>query len=152
MMKMQRLERGVCPIGSFFSGSQYLVQHTLLQPRRINWKDKLERRRSFVLFDYLLSKDSKMLNTSKKSHVKKVKNSYPPNTSKGQMVFWNVVFYLSTSTTLEHRIQEGVCEGSCHCWVWEWKNRSVLDHLVESPPFVTLIIFHKSLSSLSYPP
>lgn len=61
-------------------------QHTLCQPRR--WKDKLERGRSFVVFDYLLSKDSRMLDINKRSHIiKKRKNSYPPNTSKGQMVF-----------------------------------------------------------------
>lgn len=33
MMKMQRLERGVGPIGSFFSGSQYLVQLSTMSSR-----------------------------------------------------------------------------------------------------------------------
>lgn len=139
MMKMQRLERGVGPIGSFFSGSQYLVQLSMMSSRpcyspgggRINLKGEGTLCYSITYF----LKTAKCWTPTKSLTFKK-KELLPPNTSKGQMVYWNVVFYLSTAMTLGHGSQEGVCEGSCHCWVWGWKDRSVLDHLVESPPFV----------------
>lgn len=37
----------------------------------------LGRGRNFVVFDYLLPKDSKMLNTNKSSHIKEIKKFYP---------------------------------------------------------------------------